>query len=92
MRFDNPYRTSFGEVEPLWATRGCLASRGDWVQGRFQDGDRHCLVAALSIAKLRHAEPTGATDRTAARYGASSNQLLGKNERLYRLATLDAVQ
>ena len=50
MPFDNPYQSSFGDVERLWDAQRCIASRGDWVQGRFQDGDRHCLVAALSIA------------------------------------------
>jgi hypothetical protein len=50
MPFDNPYQTSFGDVELLCDARRCIASRGDWVKGRFQDGDRHCLVAALSIA------------------------------------------
>jgi hypothetical protein len=50
MPFDNPYQTPFGDVELLWDTRRRIASRGDWVQGRFQDGNRRCLVAALSIA------------------------------------------
>ena len=50
MPFDSPYQTPFGDVELLWDTRRRIASRGDWVQGRFQDGNRRCLVAALSIA------------------------------------------
>ena len=50
MPFDNPYQTSVGDVELLWHAQRSIARRGDWVQGRYQDGDRHCLVAALSIA------------------------------------------
>jgi hypothetical protein len=50
MPFDNPYQTSVGDVELLWDAQRSIARRGDWVQGRYQDGDRHCLVAALSIA------------------------------------------
>ena len=50
MPFDNPHQTPFGDAELLWDARGRISSRGRWAQGRFQDGDRYCLVAALSVA------------------------------------------
>ena len=50
MPFDAPYQTPFGDIELLTDARSCICNRKSWVQGRFQDGDRHCLVAALSLA------------------------------------------
>ena len=50
MPFDAPYQTPFGDIELLTDTRSRISDRKTWVQGRFQDGDRHCLVAALSLA------------------------------------------
>ena len=50
MPFDAPYQTPFGDIELLTDARSRISSRKSWVQGRFQDGDRHCLVAALSLA------------------------------------------
>jgi hypothetical protein len=50
MPFDAPYRTPFGDIELLTDARSRISNRKTWVQGRFQDGDRHCLVAALSLA------------------------------------------
>jgi hypothetical protein len=48
MPFDNPNQTPFGDFELLLDGRGLISDRRDWVQGRFQDGNRRCLVAALS--------------------------------------------
>ena len=50
MPFDAPYQTPFGDIELLTDARSRISNRKTWVQGRFQDGDRHCLVAALSLA------------------------------------------
>ena len=50
MPFDAPYQTPFGDIELLIDARSRISSRKTWVQGSFQDGDRHCLVAALSLA------------------------------------------
>lgn len=49
MPFDNPHRIPFGDVELLREARSRISSRRDWVQGRFRDGHRECLVAALSV-------------------------------------------
>ena len=50
MPFDSPYQMPFGDIELLMDARSRICDRKSWVQGRFQDGDRHCLVAALSLA------------------------------------------
>jgi hypothetical protein len=50
MPFDNPYHSPIGTVEILLDVRDRIASQDKWVQGRFSHGDRHCLVAALSLA------------------------------------------
>ena len=50
MPFDAPYPTPFGDIELLIEARSRISNHKSWVQGRFQDGDRHCLVAALSLA------------------------------------------
>jgi hypothetical protein len=49
MPFDNPPRTPFGDIELLREARSRISNRDHWVQGRFQDGDRHCLIAVLSL-------------------------------------------
>ena len=50
MPFDAPHQTPFGDIELLTDARSRISDRRTWVQGSFQDGDRHCLVAALSLA------------------------------------------
>jgi len=50
MPFDNPHQVPTGDVELLMDARDRICMRSLWVQGRFSDGDRHCLVAALSLA------------------------------------------
>ena len=49
MPFDNPHHTPSGDAELLRDARSRVSSRSDWVQGRFQDGNRLCLVGALSL-------------------------------------------
>jgi hypothetical protein len=49
MPFDNPHQLPFGDSELLREARSRISSRADWVQGRFRDGRRECLVAALSV-------------------------------------------
>jgi hypothetical protein len=62
MPFDNPHEMPFGDIEILREARGRISHRRDWVQGCFRDGDRHCLVAALSLASgsrsFRRSNPT----------------------------------
>ena len=50
MPFDNPHQTPFGDLEVLMDARGRILDRSKWLKGEFRDGDRHCLVAALSVA------------------------------------------
>ena len=50
MPFDAPYQTPFGDIELLTDARSRICNRKSWVQGHFKSGDRHCLVAALSLA------------------------------------------
>src|SRR5215469_3438500 len=49
MPFDNPHQTPFGDIELLVAARGRISDSSDWMKHRFQDGNRRCLVAALSL-------------------------------------------
>ena len=49
MPFDNLPGTPFSDIQLLWDARNRISDRDHWVQGRFEDGDRHCLVAALSL-------------------------------------------
>jgi len=50
MPFDNPHLTPIGDLELVIDARSRISSQASWVQGHFKDGDRHCLVAALSLA------------------------------------------
>jgi hypothetical protein len=50
MPFDAPYQTPFGDIELLIDARSRISNRELWARNRFQDGDRHCLIAALSLA------------------------------------------
>jgi hypothetical protein len=49
MPFDGPYPNPFGDIELLTEARSRISSRESWVQGRFQGGNRRCLIAALSL-------------------------------------------
>ena len=49
MPFDNPHQTPFGDADLLRDARSRISGESDWVQRRFQDGNRYCLVAALSV-------------------------------------------
>jgi hypothetical protein len=50
MPFDNPHQSPFDDIEILTDARDRIASQITWVKGRYRDGDRHCLVDALSLA------------------------------------------
>ena len=50
MPFDIPFDGEFGDIQILMDARGRISGKGDWVKGRFREGDRHCLVDALSLA------------------------------------------
>ena len=49
MPFDNPPRTPSGDIELLWDARSRILTKDHWTQGQFEDGDRHCLLGALSL-------------------------------------------
>jgi hypothetical protein len=49
MPFDSPSQMPFGDIELLIDARSRISDRKSWVRHRFQDGDRYCLVAALSV-------------------------------------------
>jgi hypothetical protein len=40
----------FGDLEILRTARNRIANKGRWMKCGFQNGDRLCLVAALSVA------------------------------------------
>ena len=50
MPFDSPHQMPFADIELLMDARSRISDCKLWVRHRFQDGDRHCLVAALSLA------------------------------------------
>jgi hypothetical protein len=50
MPFDNPSQAPVGDVAILTDARGRIADPSRWLKHGFQDADRHCLVAALSLA------------------------------------------
>jgi hypothetical protein len=52
MPFDAPQQTPFGDIELLLHARRLISDRGHWVKRRFQDGNRRCLVAALSSVSV----------------------------------------
>jgi hypothetical protein len=52
MPFDNPHQAPFGDLELLLDARRLISDRGHWVKRRFQDGNRLCLVAALSSVSV----------------------------------------
>ena len=49
MPFDNPPDGRFSDIELLWAVRSRIGDESGWVQNRYSDGDRRCLVAALAV-------------------------------------------
>ena len=65
MPFDNPPDGRFSDIELLWAARSRIGDESGWVQNRYSDGDRLCLVAALSVvagsAYFSRTEPYGTT-------------------------------
>src|SRR5579859_6920085 len=50
MPFDIPYQCPISDLEILIDARGRIAGEHSWVQRCFKNGERHCLVAALSLA------------------------------------------
>src|SRR5215831_3872336 len=50
MPLDNPNQAPVGDLEILVDARSRISDQNSWVQGRYTDGDRRCLVAALSQA------------------------------------------
>ncbi len=56
MPFDIPFhdQAPVGDIEMLMDARARISNRDGWIQGRFEDGGRHCLVGALSLACNSH--------------------------------------
>ncbi len=51
MPFDIPYQSPInGDLEILIDARARIAGEKSWTQNRFKHGERHCLIAALSLA------------------------------------------
>src|SRR5262245_44808318 len=50
MPFDNPHQAPVSDIEILVDARRRISGQNSWVKRRFQEGDRHCLVGALSLA------------------------------------------
>ena len=50
MPFDNPHELPFGDLEILRTARSHISNKGSWMKCGFQNGNRLCLVAALSVA------------------------------------------
>jgi hypothetical protein len=49
MPFDNSADGRVSDIDLLWAARGRIGHECGWVRGLYSDGDRLCLVAALSV-------------------------------------------
>jgi hypothetical protein len=49
MPFDNPTDGRVSDIDLLWAARGRIGHESGWGQNRYANGDRLCLVAALSV-------------------------------------------
>jgi hypothetical protein len=69
MPFDNPHHMPLGDVEIVRDARSRIADEGNWLKYDFQDGNRHCLVGALSLAagSANFRTPNG-TERRLARH------------------------
>jgi hypothetical protein len=68
MPFDNPHHLPFSDIEVLQEARGLISHGGDWVKDRFQDGNRRCLVAALSrVSHCRNLHVSNRLERRLAR-------------------------
>src|ERR1700752_1128261 len=50
MPLDNPNGAPIGDLQILVDTRDRICGPDAWIKGRYTDGDRRCLVAALSLA------------------------------------------
>lgn len=50
MPFDSPHQMPLSDLEVLVDARGRISTETSWVKRRFQDGNRYCLVGALSLA------------------------------------------
>jgi hypothetical protein len=65
MPFDNPHQTPAGDAELLCDARSRISTRNDWVQGSYKDGNRLCIVGALSLVSGSHNTPNRVERRLA---------------------------
>ena len=50
MPFDNPHQTPVGDLELLMDARSRIVDQSTWLKRNYRHGERHCLVAVLSLA------------------------------------------
>lgn len=68
MPFDNASYGRFSDSDLLWAARSRIGHESGWTQSRYSDGDRLCLVAALSVVSgSRSFNAPNSTERRLAR-------------------------
>jgi hypothetical protein len=68
MPFDNASDSRFSDSDLLWAARSRIGHESGWMQSRYSDGDRLCLVAALSVVSgSRSFSAPNSTERRLAR-------------------------
>lgn len=68
MPFDIPHPVPVGDLQILLDARDRISDREAWLKQCFKDGDRHCLVAALSLAcESRSFNAPNRTERRLAR-------------------------
>jgi hypothetical protein len=69
MPFDNPSQAPICDVAILMDARDRIADASRWLKHGFRDGDRHCLVAALSLASgSRSFDDPNETERRLAKH------------------------
>jgi hypothetical protein len=67
MPFDSLNQNRTGDLELLWDARSKIADEASWVQGRYSDGQRLCLVAALCVVAGSRSFQTSHLERRLAR-------------------------
>jgi hypothetical protein len=91
MPYDNPHEVPFTDIDILIDTRSHISNPNTWVKSAFKHGNRHCLVAALSLASAnRHFNKPNEIERRLVRVLA--RQLPQNSPLLARLPLFEARQ
>lgn len=86
MPFDGFHRGDFEDIERLLDARSRIAHPSNWIKGTFQDGDRYCVVGALSaVCAGRCWERPSDTERRLTRILAGQLPRQSGFQRLMRL-------